>query len=43
MIFHVEDLGTIDDVAHAAMFLANDQYAGYISGTVLRVDGGLSL
>jgi 3-oxoacyl-[acyl-carrier protein] reductase len=33
-------LGTPDDVAHAAVFLASEQ-AGYITGTVLNVSGGL--
>jgi 3-oxoacyl-[acyl-carrier protein] reductase len=33
-------LGTVDDVAHAAVFLASEE-AGYITGTVLNVSGGL--
>jgi len=33
-------LGTVDDVAYAAVFLASEQ-AGYITGTVLNVSGGL--
>jgi NAD(P)-dependent dehydrogenase (short-subunit alcohol dehydrogenase family) len=33
-------VGEPDDVANAAMFLASDE-AGWITGTVLRVDGGL--
>lgn len=33
-------LGTGDDVAYAAVFLASEQ-AGYITGTVLNVSGGL--
>jgi len=33
-------LGTVDDVAWAAVFLASEQ-AGYITGTVLNVSGGL--
>jgi len=33
-------LGTTDDVAYAAVFLASEQ-AGYITGTVLNVSGGL--
>src|SRR6266480_3574626 len=33
-------LGTPDDVAYAAVFLASEQ-AGYITGTVLNVSGGL--
>lgn len=35
-------LGTPDDVAHAAVFLASEQ-AGYITGHVLNVSGGLYL
>lgn len=33
-------LGTVDDVAHAVVFLASEQ-AAYITGTVLNVSGGL--
>jgi len=33
-------LGTPDDVAHSVVFLASEQ-AGYITGTVLNVSGGL--
>jgi 3-oxoacyl-[acyl-carrier protein] reductase len=33
-------LGTPDDVANAVVFLASEQ-AGYITGTVLNVSGGL--
>ncbi len=33
-------LGTVDDVAYAAVFLASE-HAGYITGTVLNVSGGL--
>jgi 3-oxoacyl-[acyl-carrier protein] reductase len=33
-------LGTPDDIAHAVVFLASEQ-AGYITGTVLNVSGGL--
>jgi 3-oxoacyl-[acyl-carrier protein] reductase len=33
-------LGTPDDVAHAVVFLASEE-AGYITGTVLNVSGGL--
>ncbi|RMH20410.1 MAG: 3-oxoacyl-[acyl-carrier-protein] reductase [Acidobacteria bacterium] len=33
-------LGTADDVAAAAVFLASDE-AGYVTGTVLNVSGGL--
>jgi glucose 1-dehydrogenase len=35
-------LGTPDDIGHAAAFLASDA-ADYITGTVLRVDGGFCL
>ncbi len=35
-------LGVVDDVAAAALFLAGDQ-AGYISGAVLPVDGGMGM
>jgi len=33
-------LGTPDDIAHAVVFLASEQ-AGYVTGTVLNVSGGL--
>jgi 3-oxoacyl-[acyl-carrier protein] reductase len=33
-------LGTTDDIAYAAVFLASEQ-AGYITGTVMNVSGGL--
>ena len=35
-------LGTVDDIARMAMFLASD-WGSYITGTVIPVDGGLSL
>ncbi|SDY36708.1 3-oxoacyl-[acyl-carrier-protein] reductase [Tessaracoccus flavus] len=35
-------LGSVDDVARAVLFLANDS-SGYISGAVLPVDGGLGM
>jgi len=33
-------MGSADDVAHLAAFLLSDD-AGYITGQVVRVDGGL--
>jgi NAD(P)-dependent dehydrogenase (short-subunit alcohol dehydrogenase family) len=33
-------MGTAWDTAHAALFLASDE-AGFITGEVLRVDGGM--
>src|SRR5207253_2901925 len=33
-------LGTTDDIAYACVYLASEQ-AGYITGTVLNVSGGL--
>jgi len=38
----LSDLGTPEDVAAAAAFLASDE-ARYITGQVLAVDGGMSL
>ena len=35
----LQRLGTPDDIAHAVLFLASE-YAGWISGQVLAVDGG---
>ena len=35
-------LGAPDDVAYAAVFLASE-YAGYITGQVLHVDGGMAM
>jgi 3-oxoacyl-[acyl-carrier protein] reductase len=34
------EIGRPEDVADLAVFLASDQ-AGYISGQVIRVDGGM--
>ena len=36
----IKRLGTVDDIAHAVVYLASEQ-AGYITGTVLNVSGGL--
>jgi 3-oxoacyl-[acyl-carrier protein] reductase len=36
----LQRLGTVDDIAYAVVFLASEQ-AGYITGTVLNVSGGL--
>jgi len=36
---HMRRLGKPEDIAHAVMFLASD-YAGWISGQILSVDGG---
>lgn len=33
--------GTLDDVVHAALFLASDE-AAWITGTALPVDGGVA-
>jgi 3-oxoacyl-[acyl-carrier protein] reductase len=35
-------IGSVDEIASAAVFLASAQ-AGYITGTVVRIDGGLSM
>lgn len=35
-------MGSVDDIAHAVQFLASDG-AGYISGAVIPVDGGLGM
>ena len=32
-------LGTVEDIGHAALFLASDE-AGYITGQTLVIDGG---
>jgi len=33
-------LGSLDDVAHAVLYLASDE-ASFVTGQVLSVDGGL--
>ena len=33
--------GQVDDIANTALFLASDE-AGYITGEVIRVDGGMA-
>lgn len=38
----VKRMGTTEDIANACMFLASDQ-ASYINGTVISVDGGLTI
>ena len=35
----LKHLGTAEDIAHAVLFFASD-YAGWITGQVLSVDGG---
>jgi 3-oxoacyl-[acyl-carrier protein] reductase len=35
-------MGSVDDVAKAVAFLASDE-AGYITGQVLCVDGGMAM
>jgi len=38
----IKRFGLPSDIAHSALFLASD-LAGYITGQVMVVDGGLSL
>ena len=40
-LYPLKHLGTPDDIAHAALFLASDE-ASFITGSVLTVDGGLT-
>jgi 3-oxoacyl-[acyl-carrier protein] reductase len=41
-VIPMKKMGTAQDVANAVAFLASDQ-AGYISGQVLCVDGGMAM
>lgn len=38
----VKRMGTVQDIANACMFLSSDE-ASYVNGTVISVDGGLTL
>jgi NAD(P)-dependent dehydrogenase (short-subunit alcohol dehydrogenase family) len=38
---HLTRLGTPDDIANAALFLASDE-AGFVTGAVIPVDGGVT-
>jgi 3-oxoacyl-[acyl-carrier protein] reductase len=38
----VQRMGAVDDIANACLFLASDE-ASYINGTVISVDGGVTL
>ncbi|OYW19938.1 MAG: beta-ketoacyl-ACP reductase, partial [Planctomycetales bacterium 12-60-4] len=38
----VKRLGTPEDIAHAVLFLASPE-SSYITGQILKVDGGLTL
>jgi NAD(P)-dependent dehydrogenase (short-subunit alcohol dehydrogenase family) len=40
-LYPIGRLGTPDDIANAALFLASDE-ASFITGSVLVVDGGLT-
>ena len=41
-VIPVKRFGTVEDVARAVAFLAGDE-AGYITGQVLCVDGGMAM
>jgi len=38
----LQRMGTLDDIAHMALFLSSPQ-ASYVTGAVIPVDGGASL
>jgi 3-oxoacyl-[acyl-carrier protein] reductase len=38
----VKRMGTVQDIANACMFLSSDE-ASYVNGTVMSVDGGLTI
>jgi NAD(P)-dependent dehydrogenase (short-subunit alcohol dehydrogenase family) len=38
----LQRMGSTDDIANTCLFLASD-YAGYISGAIIPVDGGWAL
>lgn len=39
--YPIDRFGTPEEVAQAALFLASDE-AGFVSGSVLTVDGGMT-
>ena len=39
----MERNGTVEEVAHAVVFLSSSTYSSFITGTLLPVDGGLHL
>ena len=40
-IYPLQHIGTVEDIAQAAVFLASEN-ASWITGTILAVDGGLT-